>query len=283
MKPRPLGLQLYTVRKAWAQDPSGTLRRLAEIGYREVELFFHELDSSGKIIGPSAKELAAMLRDCGIRAIGSHVPASPSADWDALIEYHLALGCSALGIGAAFYDSIADARRLAKWFNEKAQLCAQNGLGFYYHNHFHEFQKLQGEVVIDVLLREATAMQFELDAYWITRAGLDPVEFIRKHGPRISMLHLKDMSPQAHPVNLLEVVTGRLTPDNVFTAPKDADSVELGTGCMNIAAILAEAEKTASIHHLIIEQDCCPGEELKSAEISYANYQTLAASIGESA
>jgi hypothetical protein len=91
------------------------------------------------------------------------------------------------------------------------------------------------------------------------------------------------MSPQAHPVNLLEVVTGRLTPDNVFTAPKDADSVELGTGCMNIATILAEAEKTASIHHLIIEQDCCPGEELKSAEISYANYQTLAASIGESA
>jgi len=196
-----------------------------------------------------------------------------------LIQYNLDLGSPALGIGAAFYDSLADTYRLAAWFNEKAQLCRQAGLGFYYHNHFHEFQNLEGEVVMDVLLREASAMQIEADVYWVARAGVDPIDFMRRHGPRIRMLHLKDMSPHALPVNLLEKVTGRLTPDNVFTAPLDADSVEVGTGCLDLAGILAETLKTPSIQYLIIEQDVCPGEDLRSAEISLAKYQKLAASL----
>src|SRR5271155_2954137 len=106
MKIPPVGLQLFTVRHAWASDPAGTLKKLARIGYEEVELFFHELDPAGKIIAMPAQELTALLKACGLRVLGSHAPGDPAADWPSLIQYNLEIGSSGIGIGAAFYDNI---------------------------------------------------------------------------------------------------------------------------------------------------------------------------------
>jgi sugar phosphate isomerase/epimerase len=174
-----------------------------------------------------------------------------------MIEYNNVLGSSGLVLSAAFFERIADAYRLADWLNEKADLARRHGLDFYYHNHFHEFQELDGEAVMDVLLAQTNpaTVRMETDVCWVSRAGLDPVEYLRRHGARTGALHVKDLARHARPVNLLAARPGHLTPDRVFSAAAPDDFVPVGSGSLDIAAVLAEALRLPSLRHLVIEQD----------------------------
>jgi sugar phosphate isomerase/epimerase len=282
MKIPPIGLQLYSVKNAWAKAPLETLGELARIGYQEVELFFHELDARGRVTGLPRETLAAELKACGLRVFASHVSESPATDWEDLIDYSLELGSAGIVVASAFFDQIADAYRLAEWLNTKAELCQKEGLTLYYHNHHHEFQELGGEVVMDVLVKEThpTAVQLELDTYWVRRAGRNPVEFMRQCGAKIGALHVKDLAKDANPINLLEGAAARQTPEVVFNAAKPTEFVEVGTGSMDISGILTEALKIPSIRHLIIEQDHCRGEELASVATSFANLKRISEALG---
>jgi sugar phosphate isomerase/epimerase len=278
MKIPPVGLQLYTVKTEWSREPLETLRRLAKIGYEEVELFFHEVDAKGRIKAMPAAELAAELKASNLRVFATHISSDRATDWDDLIRYNCAVGSAGIVVASAFFDEISDAYRLADWMNTKAELCRENGLALYYHNHYHEFQELDGEIVLDVLLEQTSPenLQLELDVYWVTRAGIDPVTYLRKVGGRVGALHVKDLAKTAEPVSLLPSGASSLGPGVVFSAAKPADFVEVGTGRIDMAAILTEAAKIPSIRHLVIEQDHCSGDEMAAAATSFANLAKIA-------
>jgi sugar phosphate isomerase/epimerase len=193
MRGDQISLQLYTVREHTASDMTGTLRRLAEIGYPAVEF--------AGFGGLSAQNLRAVLDDLGLRASAAHVPldawetdpASVVADMHAIGSSHAIVPIARPG-RRGDTDSVS---RLAGDFNRWGELCRSEGLTFSYHNHDFEFARLGETTMWEVLVRETAPalVHLELDLYWIKYAGADPGTVLRDVGDRVSLVHLKDMAP----------------------------------------------------------------------------------------
>jgi len=181
------------VREQTARDMSGTLRRLAEIGYTAVEF--------AGFGGLTPRELRGTLDDLGLRASGAHVPldaweSDPSsviADMHAIGSPHAIVPMAPPG-RRGDKDSVA---RLAESFNRWGGLCRREGLTFSYHNHDFEFAPLGDATMWDVLVWETDPelVHLELDLYWIKYGGTDPETVLRDVGDRVSLVHLKDMAP----------------------------------------------------------------------------------------
>ena len=266
----PIGLQLYTVREELKKDLSGTLRAVAAIGYREVEL--------GEDDYP-AEQVRDALAASGLTCFGGLCQTRNIAEQpDATIARAKTLGYRYLscawpqGLDSAFHVNPArtanaltldDYRRHAELFNRFGEKCRQAGIQLVYHSHNFEFQPLDGIVPYDLLMQQTdpTFFQIELDTYWVARAGQDPIDFFRKYPGRVATLHLKDMKPVKSPT--FDVDAGR----DAFT--------EVGSGTMNWKQILTAAE-TAGVQHAFLEQDAGERPPIESAKIGYDYLQKLA-------
>ncbi len=249
----PLGLQLYSVRELLPGDYEGTLRRLAELGYKEVEAagFFHH----------PAKEVKQAMDLAGLRCVSAHYPWTElQRDLPAILAFHKELGaeyivCSSPGHKDVTQSKAAltldDWRWNADRFNETGAKVKAAGLRFGYHNHTAEFRALGGTVPFDELLRltDPALVTFEMDCGWVTVGGGDPVAYLKRYADRISMLHIKDFKrPEA--------------PKTADAAPQAA---ELGRGTTDFPAIFKAAVK-GQIKHCFVEQeqfDMPPFEALK--------------------
>lgn len=241
----PVALQMYTVRDAAQKDFVGTLRKVAEIGYKGVEFA-----GTG---GLSAPELRNVLSDLGLEAAGSHVGLDQlENDLSAAIEYNLAIDnrfvvCPYLPEERR--QTIDDYRRLAEILNRVGQDCQADGLQLCYHNHAFEFTRFGGETALDFLLTNTFSdlVQSELDTYWVKYGGEDPAEYIRRYADRVPLVHLKDMA-----------------------ADEQRSFAEVGEGTMDFDAIFAASE-TAGVEWYIVEQDTCKRPPLESVAISLRN------------
>jgi len=270
----PIGLQLFSVRESLAKDFRGTLERVHDIGYRNVEFAFHNTGADGRFeVAYTAAELKRIMSSVGLKVVTSHVSYHPNLDWDAVIRYNAELGSEGVVMPAAFFTSKQDALDLAAWLNRSGRKCKAEGMEFYFHNHYHEFETFEGETVMDMLLAhtDPELVKIELDTYWALRGGVDPLEFMDRHASRIGLLHQKDLSAAATPVNLLEKVSGPLTPEAVFGAVERGDFAEIGNGVMDIAAILDKAKTLSAVKYIIVEQDQTSKGELESVKESYDN------------
>jgi sugar phosphate isomerase/epimerase len=191
MRADQIALQLYSVRDETASDMLGTLRKLADMGFRAVELAGYG--------NSSAQEVRAALDDLGMRAMAAHVgmdkfETSASQTFDEL---------KMLGVDYAVVPSIprdrradvAGARRIGEQFNSLAEQARAVGMGFAYHNHDFEFAPLDGTDFYETLLgsTDPDLVKLELDVYWALFAGRDPVDLIKRNAGRVSLLHVKDM------------------------------------------------------------------------------------------
>ena len=264
-----IGLQLYTVRDDLKKDLDGTLRAVAAIGYREVETAPDETP---------AKTLAAALSANGLSTPSGHCATFHVAEQpDTMIERTKTLGQKFLicawpqGLDANLHcdrsrDShkltMDDFRRHAELFNRFGEQCRKAGIQFGYHNHNFEFREQGGVIPYDDLLQrtDAKLVKLEVDCYWVSRAGKDPVDFLRKYGDRIQLLHIKDMKPVSAPA--FDTETG----GDAFT--------EVGTGTIGWRRIFDEAGKTG-VRYAFIEQDKCARPPVESARMSYENLQKL--------
>ena len=239
---RPLGLQLYTLRRELAADYEGTLNRVAELGFREVELF-----SLGT---HSAKEVRRMLDDAGLVAPSGHTLLQPiQDDLERLVEDAKTLGHRYLVLAFLLPNqrrSLDDYRRLVDVLKQAATVCAQADLGLTYHNHDFEFVPLEGTVPYDLLLEGTSSeeLTLELDLYWTTKAGRDPLEILGTEPSRFPMVHVKDMDDSEA---------------RGFT--------EVGTGVIDFAGILQDP-RASGIQHLYVEQDVIRGDAWQSVETS---------------
>jgi sugar phosphate isomerase/epimerase len=191
MRHDQIAVQLYTVRELAAVDLPGTLRQVSEAGYRAVEL--------AGLPKTTPEALRDLLSGHGLRPMASHEPLeSLRQDLPGILHRMTVLACPRIVVPwlPEIERTTADgARNLARELGRLARACADRGIRLGYHNHAFEFAPLDGTTVWQVLLDELPPeVDLELDVYWATIGGRDPVELIRSLDERLRLLHMKDMS-----------------------------------------------------------------------------------------
>jgi sugar phosphate isomerase/epimerase len=197
MRPDQIALQLYTVRRLLADDVPGTLRAVAAAGYRNVEV--------AGVPDSAQDSLAGALADAGLSSVAVHVGIDqlrtgvrPVADWLEALRCPRAI---VPWLPEEQRQSTGAVRTFAAELNGVARQLADRGIRLGYHNHAFEFAPLDGTTVWDVLLAELVpGIEVELDVYWASIGGRDPVEEIQRAGTRVRLLHMKDRAagPQPH-------------------------------------------------------------------------------------
>ena len=256
----PLGLQLYSVRKELAADYAGTLNQLSGLGYREVE-------AAGFYQKPAAEVKQAMAK-ASLSCVSAHYP-SPQlqAGFDEILAFNKELGtqyiiCSSPGFRTAAASGSDKGRvmKLDDWhynaerFNEWGAKTAAAGIHFGYHNHVHEFAVTEGVVPYMDLLRltDAAKVTFELDCGWAFVAGTNPVEILRNHPGRVSMLHVKDF---------------KAAPGTTISPEHEPTVTELGMGSLDYRPVFQQAAKTQKIRHMFVEQEAFDMPYLQSLKV----------------
>jgi sugar phosphate isomerase/epimerase len=242
----PPAIQLYSVRTQMAENLDEALAAVAAAGYKEVE--------SAALPKISAKEVRAALDKAGLTCVSSHQSfADLSTHFDETVEYDSQLGskyiiCSSPGFrpsndqsGPRRTPTIDDWRYNAEQFNVISEKMAKAGIALGYHNHVHEFEMIDGTMPYLELLRIADPKKvtFELDCGWAKVAGQDPVQLMKDHPYRFSMLHVKDF---------------HLPPKPTFDT-SEAKVTELGRGDIDYRPIFRQAAENQRIKHAFVEQE----------------------------
>jgi sugar phosphate isomerase/epimerase len=276
-KKRKFGVQLFTIPQMAAKDLKGTLKLMGEIGYREVE-FFGPYDFSAPetiagwkplaaqmgingtaFYGYSSNEVKSMLSDFGLSTPSMHLDMITfRKNLKATLDAVAPLGVKYLVLPAIM--DINDRRtldhykRLADEFNAIGQQMAAYKMAFVYHNHGFEHAPMNGSIPMDFLLQNTDAknVKFELDIFWMSAAGADPVDFLQRYPGRFKLMHIKDAKEK------VRFSGDGGTPDQwmgVFSKMADP-----GTGVFDIARILQVAQK-AGVEHFFLERDLTPTPE----------------------
>jgi sugar phosphate isomerase/epimerase len=186
-----IAIQLYTVRELAAEDFAGTLRTIADIGYKAVEL--------AGFYGNSAEEIRAITDSLGLKVASAHIGVADfESDLGKVVSDLQTLGADWGVIPWISPDNRTEAalRAYGDQFNGYADTFAAAGLKFGYHNHDFEFKvkSEDGSSLFEMLIAvtDPSKVFFELDAYWVSVGGLDPAEVLAQHKDRIKLVHLKD-------------------------------------------------------------------------------------------
>ena len=254
LKPSLIGLQLYTVRDAMQKDPADTLSKVAKIGYNSVEGATYTGSQKFYEMDPSA--FSRLLKDNGLVMPSGHYRLGEEKtkgeitkgtilhEWDKAVDDAAVVGlkymvCAYLSTeergGIDHYKYVTDQLNIA------GERCKKAGMQLCYHNHDFEFIKHGDICPYDILLgADKDLVKMEMDIYWVTKAGKDPIELFNQHPGRFPLLHLKDMDN---------------TPEKGFT--------EVGNGVINFKEILKH-QNEAGLQYFFVEQDKCPGSPFDS-------------------
>jgi len=248
MRPDQIALQLYTLRRLAADDLAGTLRAVAAAGYRAVELAGLPETAPG--------ELARLLDEAGLQVVAAHEGIERlSADPTAVLERLAEVRCPRVivpWLPEERRQSVVQVRGFAAELAASARILAEGGIRLGYHNHAFEFEPLDGTTVWDVLLAELPPeIEIELDVYWVSVGGRDPVAEIHATSGRVRMLHMKDRAPGPE--------------------PHDAPA---GDGTLPFPEIV-DAGRAAGVEWYIVEQDE-PREPLDDVARALRYLETLA-------
>lgn len=255
----PIGVQLYTVRDQAEKDLPKVLQQIHAIGYKEVELYWD-------VYTHPASELKHMISDHGLTAPSGHFnyEGLPSK-----LDYAREVGfqwvvCPMLP--KSMWNSLDSFKQAASQFNKWGEKVQALGMKFAFHNHNYEFQKFGNTTGFDALVAETDPklVSFEMDCYWVTQAGRDPVQMIEKLGNRVRMLHLKDRQPGSPTSQQLNEAASHFT--------------EVGNGSIAWENVL-QAAKKVGVEHYYVEQDKCDKPPMESLAISYKYLKPLFAKV----
>ena len=260
-KSKYIGLQLYTVRDAMSKDPAGTLAKVAAIGFNSVEGATYT--GSQKFYGMDAKSFADLLKKNNLIMPSSHyrlgevqengkdVLGTMLHEWNKAVDDAKTVGAKYMV--CAWLDpkergNIDHYKLLAEHLNKAGETCKASGIQLCYHNHDFEFIQDNGQLPYDVLLNNTNKdlVKFELDLYWVTKAGHDPIALFNANPGRFPLWHTKDMDN---------------TPQHDFT--------EVGNGVIDFKNIFKYADK-AGLKYFFVEQDKTPGDPFDSITKSIA-------------
>jgi hypothetical protein len=268
-----VGLQLYTVMGKMDEDLNGTLKRIAEIGYKDLESAFSK---KGAFYGMKPKEFSVLVKDLGMswrshHTVGAPYKPRPGAKpptgpdgkpitippMKNLLDNHQEIvdsvaegGVQYLVCASTPLDTKEQIKKSIEVLNQTAEACKKAGVTLAYHNHTHEFDTVEGQVPYDLLLSETDpAMKMELDLGWATKAGKDPVELFKKNSGRFPLWHVKDLNKESQ------------------------SPVEVGTGYIDFKRIF-ESAKISGMQYFFVEQDGAP-QPLDNIATSFKNLEKI--------
>ncbi|HEY3265435.1 MAG TPA: sugar phosphate isomerase/epimerase [Armatimonadota bacterium] len=244
-----IALQLYTVRDECAKGFPDALRKVAAIGYTAVEM--------AGLYDMEPLAVKEVLNECGLTAAGSHEGYDGiKQDIDAVIQRNVALGCRNVtcpwvagtdSADPAFWDN------LAVEFNAFGKAFKDAGITFSYHNHAHEFVKVDGQFGLVRLFAstDPELVKVEADVGWVWFAGQDPAAFISNYPGRVPLIHAKDHDRE----------------DKNLNRP-------VGEGALDWKAVLAAAEKIGT-EYVVVEEDRTILPAMESVARSYVNLKAM--------
>lgn len=255
-KKKDVTIQLYSVRDLIKEgsDFNALLKKLAQMGYSSVEAANY---NDGKFYGLTPEDFKKAVEDAGMTVLSSHCSRGLSDQelvsgdfseslkwWDQCIAAHKAAGMKYIvtpWLGVP--KTVKDLQTYCNYFNEIGKRCKENGMLYGYHNHAHEFEKVEGKEVMYNYMLENTNPDyvfFQMDVYWVVRGQNSPVDYFKKYPGRFKILHIKD-------------------------------DRELGqSGMVGFDAIFKNAA-TAGVQNIVaeIERYSCPVEESVKESIDY--------------
>jgi sugar phosphate isomerase/epimerase len=229
----PVGLELYSVRDALKQDPQGTVRSVAQMGYQAVEFYspyFEWTDAQ-------AKDMRKLLDDLGIHCYSTHNNAEylSAKNIERARDLNLILGCKYLVLAWTDPKTGLDGwKAVAGMLNSATEKLEPSGLKAGYHNHQAEWAPVDGQRPMDILAKNTKpTVMLQLDVGTCIEGGADPVSWIRANPGRIRSIHCKDWSPD---------------PDKGY-------KVLFGEGKADWKGIFRAAESVGGVEYYLIEQE----------------------------
>lgn len=242
-----IGLALFTVRPLVARDFDRTLQQIAEIGYRDLDMYIYEAHRR-------PKETRAALDRAGLSCTSARVAgAALYRGWDRSLDAALTLGARWITLANLAYEerlALIDYQELADVFNRVGGAAKERGLRFAYHSHDFELEPMDGRVPLDLLLSstDPDLVKLQMDVYWMAHGGRDPIAMLRQLGARVASVHLKDMD-------------------------RNRDITTVGAGTIDFAPILAAARR-AGVRDFYVEEDA-PRDPLVAIVSAYRHLASL--------
>jgi sugar phosphate isomerase/epimerase len=265
-----IGIQLFSVPKLLSKNFRGAIEFLAGIGYKEIEMYgpfpfsvpsaierWNEITpslgfSGSGYFGHSAREVKAILKDNGMTVPAIHTDLDTLENrMEQLGEAGNELGFTYVGLPAIPDDrrkNLDDYRRIADGFNRIGEAAKKVNLKFSYHNHGYGLVEMERQIPLQIILdrTEPSLVFLEMDVYWTTAGGADPLEYLESYPDRYHLMHLKDMKEKV-----------RFSGDG-----GDAGQwIELfpymtsaGNGILDLGKIIPVAQKSG-VKHFFVEQD----------------------------
>ncbi|OLE78048.1 MAG: xylose isomerase [Bacteroidetes bacterium 13_1_20CM_4_60_6] len=250
-----LGIQLYSVRDDMKKDPAGTLKKLADIGYKNVE---HANYVDRKFYGYSASDFKKLLKDTGLEMHSGHTVMGRqhwdenkqdfTDSWKHTVEDAATVGEDYVispWLDETYRKNFDDLKRYMDVFNKSGELCKKSGLKFGYHNHDFEFrEKLNGESVYDIILKNTDPKLViqQLDIGNLYNGGAVAMDVVKQYPDRFQSLHVKD-----------EITASG--------GNEKYESTVLGSGIVNVKEVIAAVGKNNKNVHYIIEQESYQGKK----------------------
>ncbi|RYE36569.1 MAG: sugar phosphate isomerase/epimerase [Sphingobacteriaceae bacterium] len=234
------GIQLFSMRDQIGNDIKSLIAKLAKAGYQEMETFGYDPNKGYFGLKPAEfkQTLTAngMTTSSGHYGIDSYLGTGNDEVLKVYIDVAKTCGQQYLtipSVSGELIKTVDDCKKLAEKMNMAAELCKKSGLKLAYHNHNFEFRQIDNTTPYDVLLKETDKklVSFEMDIYWVVRAGQDPVKMIEQHPGRFHMWHIKDMDKNKTELN-----------------------TEIGNGSIDFKKIFAQAKKSG-LEHIFMEQE----------------------------
>lgn len=259
-----VGLQLYTIRDAMDADVPGSLKKVSDLGYKYLELASY---SDAKFYGYAPAEFRKMAEDLGMEVLSSHTQVEAAGitldNAKIMADAHAELGakyCVQPWVEEVDRNIESYKLMIGDW-NEVGRIMKNVGIQFGYHNHNFEFDSFDGVVpYYDILLPEMDAdlITMEIDLYWVTKAGQDPVEMFNKYPGRFQLFHLKDMFEETAPY---------------FDIQKD-DIAPVGEGLIDFKRIMAAKDKAGMKHFIVEDDNQGNGKPFEGIQSSFNNITT---------
>ncbi|MEC3875548.1 sugar phosphate isomerase/epimerase family protein [Chryseobacterium salviniae] len=222
-------IQLYTVRDAMAASAEKTLERLAAMGFNGLEIYGYD----GTFFGKNRKEFQQILKNTGLRVISSHHTTgiinkgqgTLLDNWEKSVEDLHFIGSEYMVCSYLFPEErmIENYKKLPELLENSGKITKEAGIEFAYHNHDFEFEKFDDtRNVYDFILENSSPelVKMELDLYWISKAGIDPLLYFDKYPGRFPLWHVKDM--KAGTKDFTEIGNGTIDFERIFKVGKQA-------------------------------------------------------------
>ena len=256
------GLALYTLRDAMAEDAKGTLETVATDGYLNIEAAGYD---NGLFYNMTPADFKTFTESINLNPVSTHQGAVTLDNADEMIadvktagfEYFVVpvppMGMFTFDAEARTMGMEGTAKELTDILTTLGKKCNEQGLKLLYHNHDFEYKEnAEGIVPIEYMLENTDPefVNFQMDLYWVTKAGADPVAYFEKYPGRFKLWHVKDMDDQ-----------GRFAP--------------VGEGTIDFAKILANKDKSGMEYYFVEQDQTFNHTPLEAIKISHKGLETI--------